>query len=280
MALKSRHPVSHTSSSTGLPPAGEGPQAPSAGSGSQTHCPIRSREHCSLSLPPASDQSPPQLPAPSPLQRLPPRSRSIAPGHTSRHPLRLVAQLRSGAPSPPAARRGGPAETPAASLTSATATYPHTLSATPGTRWLPWPPPLTTARSKPPQSAQGSAGISQRCPQMGLPAPSWPERPNSQQPARDWCGIVQRKPQIHEGLRTLKIPGATEAPPGTHQLGTCPAVPRGRLSSRPGVSRHRDPQMSSSGAAEPHGAIPGGGEVPEVALYAALLQPRRIWGRR
>ena len=86
---------------------------------------------------------------------------------------------------------GGPAETPATSLASIAATHPRAIPTAPpgcqpGMCGLPWPQQLATDPSDPPQSAQGSAGISTALPTNGItgtqlsPTPMVPaERPVS-----------------------------------------------------------------------------------------------------
>lgn len=142
--------------------------------GRTPNIPIWSREHHDLSLPSSIRSklfTPPSsiaLPAsfPMDLPHHPPPAIDLDP-----HPGSSSSCFR--APNSPAMCRCDPAETPASSLASIAATYPHTLTDTspgchPGIRGLPWPPQLTTDPPNPPQSAQGSAEISPALPANGI----------------------------------------------------------------------------------------------------------------
>lgn len=166
--------TAHRASSAGLVPAGKGLQSPRARSGAHTQHP-HSEQGAPRPFPPLQHQIKtlyttqlhrpssiiPHGPTPSP-----PPAIDLDP-----HPGSSSSCFR--APNSPAMCRCDPAETPASSLASIAATYPHTLTDTspgchPGIRGLPWPPQLTTDPPNPPQSAQGSAEISPALPANGI----------------------------------------------------------------------------------------------------------------
>lgn len=202
--------------------------------------PFRAGSTAAFPSPPASDQTPPRHPAPSPLQHHSPGTCSVAPllrtcAPAAAHPPALFWSIKPRhhvwrwpyrnprrVPSPP----------------SLPLTPAHAHRCLPGKA----PPGCTGSlshRSSPlipqthPNPLRALRGLAQRCLQMGLPAPSCPERPGSQQPAWFSCRIARRKTSNQAGLSILKIPGGPKATPGDHRPGTSPAALRGRLSSRP-----------------------------------------------